>query len=137
MTNKRSAICYWILILLCFLCATLARAAGDDLIIASFEANAYGDGWTTTGNAFGSGPARGTLAGQQRVDGFVGKALANSFLGGDDSIGTLTSPPFVVERDFINFLIGGGDHPAETCINLLIDDKVVRTATGTANEHLD
>lgn len=106
-----------------------APAERADVLIADFEGDDYGD-WKTTGTAFGKGPARGTLPGQMPVTGFLGKGLVNSFAGGDGSTGTLTSPPIVVERRFLNFLIGGGMHPGETCINLLIDGKIVRTATG-------
>jgi fructan beta-fructosidase len=100
-----------------------------DLLLADFEGEGYGD-WKVTGTAFGDKPARGTLLGQMAVTGFRGKGLVNSFVGGDKATGTLTSPPFKIERDYLNFLIGGGMHPAETCMNLLVDDKVVRTATG-------
>ncbi|MCH8044284.1 MAG: DUF4980 domain-containing protein [Planctomycetes bacterium] len=104
-------------------------AADGDILIADFEGKDYGE-WKATGEAFGTGPARGTLKGQMHVDGYQGKGLVNSFLGGDGAEGTLTSPPFAIEKDFINFLIGGGMHPGKTCLNLMVDGKVVRTATG-------
>ena len=47
--------------------------AVDDILIADFDGDDYGDGWKTTGDAFGSGPARGTLPGQMAVSGFEGK----------------------------------------------------------------
>src|SRR5688500_14496306 len=78
----------------------------DDLVLADFEQDDYGD-WTATGTAFGPGPARGTLANQMPVSGFAGRALANSFHEGDGSTGTLTSPEFAVERDHVAFLVGG------------------------------
>lgn len=105
------------------------QAQQSDILIADFEGKTYGD-WKTTGQAFGPGPARGTLPKQMHVEGFQGKGLVNSFTKGDGSTGTLTSPPLVIQRKFIQFLIGGGKHPGETCINLLVDGKVVRTATG-------
>lgn len=95
-----------------------------------FDGAAYGEGWTVEGTAFGSGPARGTLPGQMEVTGFLGDGLVNSYVGGDGSTGVLTSPPVVVERRFIQFLIGGGKYPEEACIHLLVDGAVVRTATG-------
>jgi sucrose-6-phosphate hydrolase SacC (GH32 family) len=110
--------------------AAMARAENPpDLLVADFEGDDYG-AWKVTGSAFGKGPARGTLPGQQRVTGFRGHGLANSFHGGDDSTGTLTSPTFKIERPYLNFLIGGGNRPGEACINLLVDGKVVRTASG-------
>lgn len=104
-------------------------AERPDILIADFEGKDYG-AWKTTGDAFGPGPARGTLPNQMPVGGYLGKGLVNSFAGGDKSTGTLTSPPFKVERRHLNFLVGGGMHPGKTCINLLVGGKVVRTATG-------
>jgi fructan beta-fructosidase len=103
--------------------------SSDDLLIADFEGDDYGN-WEVSGTAFGKGPARGTLPGQMPVSGFEGNGLVNSFHEGDGSTGTLTSPPFKLERRYLNFLVGGGAHAGETCINLLIDGNVVRTATG-------
>jgi fructan beta-fructosidase len=100
-----------------------------DILVADFEGETYGT-WTATGTAFGAAPARGTLPGQMTVEGFQGRALANSFVGGDDATGTLTSSPFRLERRYLNFLIGGGKYPGETCLNLRVDGAVVRTATG-------
>ncbi|MBN2130376.1 MAG: GH32 C-terminal domain-containing protein [Sedimentisphaerales bacterium] len=109
--------------------SAVSRAAEPDLVIADFEGSEYGS-WQVTGEAFGPGPARGTLPGQMDVSGYKGKRLVNSFFDGDGTTGTLTSTPFKIERKYIKFLIGGGMHPGETCINLVIDGKVVRTATG-------
>jgi len=100
-----------------------------DIIFSDFESDSYGQ-WNVDGNAFGKGPARGTLPGQMRVDGFLGKGLVNSFLGGDDSTGSLTSPEFRIERKWITFLIGGGKNSEKLALQLLVDGKIVRLATG-------
>jgi fructan beta-fructosidase len=101
----------------------------DAIVIADFEGDDY-HGWTATGTALGKAPARGTLPGQMSVEGFLGRGLVNTFLGGDDATGTLTSPPFKIERNAINLLVGGGKFPGETTVELLVDDRVVRSATG-------
>jgi fructan beta-fructosidase len=106
-----------------------------ELIIADFEQPNYG-AWVATGTAFGSGPAQGTLPNQQTVSGYQGSGLVNTYYGGDTSTGTLTSPPFVITKPFINFLIGGGGIPGQECMNLIISNVVVKTATGANNEAL-
>ena len=113
-----------------------AESPRSKIVLADFEGPDYGD-WVVTGEAFGTAPARGTLAGQQNVTGFLGKGLVNTFLGGDGPSGTLTSPEFTISRKFVNFLIGGGNQVDQTCINLLVEGKVVRTAIGKSNEKLE
>lgn len=99
------------------------------LVIADFESDTFGD-WQTTGDAFGKGPVAGAVNGQQKVTDFTGERFANSFHGGDQARGTLTSPEFEISAKFITFQIGGGAHADRTCMNLIIDGDVVRTAVG-------
>ena len=103
--------------------------AADDILIEDFESKGYGE-WKVEGDAFGPGPAKGTLPNQMEVSGFKGERLVNTFYNGDGTTGTLTSPQFTIQRDFINFLVGGGGYAGKTCINLLIGGETVRTATG-------
>ena len=107
----------------------------SDVVIADFEQPTYG-AWVTTGTAFGPGPAQGTLPNQNMVSGYVGSRLVNSYYGTDTSTGTLTSPPFVITKPFINFLIGGGSIPGQECMNLIISNGMVKTATGGNTEVL-
>src|ERR1041385_9088450 len=86
-----------------------ARSEGD-IPIADFEGPDWA-GWTAEGDAFGPGPEHGALPNQQEVSRFEGKGLVNTFRNGDSGRGTLTSPPFRVERGDIDFLIGGGSPP--------------------------
>ena len=112
------------------LCTTLVASAfaADEILIADFEKDTYAP-WTVTGEAFGPGPSRGTMPGQMNVDGFKGKGLVNSFFKGDDSTGQLASPEFRIERKFITYLIGGGKSD-KLALQLLVDGKVIRSATG-------
>ncbi len=112
----------------------------EGTVLADFEGGTYGD-WTATGDAFGTAPATGTLPGQQQVSGYLGSGLANTFRNGDSTTGTLTSPEFTIDKKYVNFLIGGGNHPADsadpTAVELLVNGQVVRTATGRDAEALN
>lgn len=105
-------------------------------MLFDFESGTYA-GWRVEGDAFGDAPSTGAFPNQQRVRGFSGTFLANSYAGDDDRIGKLSSEPFEIDRRYLGFLIGGGGHADKTCLNLVVDGKVVRTATGRNNERLE
>ena len=122
---------------------SLARLRGSQAdfhavatVFDDFEGKTY-EGWTITGDAFGKRPSHGTEPGQQPVTGFSGHGLVNTFVAGDGPQGTATSKPFRIQRRYIGFLIGGGNKPGKTCINLRVGGKVLRTATGKDQEALE
>ena len=98
-------------------------------VFADFDANDYGD-WKYKGEAFWMSPRRNNTSAH------LGSGMASSYGGGDRMKGTLLSPEFVISSTAINFLIAGGNHPGKTCIDLLVNDSVVRTATGGNSSYL-
>jgi fructan beta-fructosidase len=116
---------------------TLATAAGaDDIAIGVFKNDNY-NGWTAEGTAFKPGPVRGELLTKLEIDNAPEQAgVACSEVDGDGPTGTLTSPEFNIERKFITFTVGGGNYERHTCIDLLVDGKVVRSATGWRSDRL-
>ncbi|HTH48953.1 MAG TPA: glycoside hydrolase family 32 protein [Candidatus Limnocylindria bacterium] len=107
----------------------------ESQIIADFEGADYA-GWVATGTAFGDGPAHGALPEQSPVGGYRGMGYVNSYHGTDKAIGTLTSPEFKLSLRYLSFLIGGGEEVGKTCVNVVVDGKVVRSATGREDEFL-
>jgi sucrose-6-phosphate hydrolase SacC (GH32 family) len=102
-----------------------------DEVLADFEGENYGN-WKVTGNSFGSGPVRPDAS----VTGYLGRKIADSFGSGDKDQGTLTSPQFTVKKDYLSFLIGGGEHPGKVGLNLLVNGVVAETATGNNSSSL-
>lgn len=90
------------------------------------------------GNAFESGPSRGTEPHQNTVSGFIGKRLLNSFAGGGDGVvGEILSPEFIISKRFIKFLVGGGNQADQTSVNLIVDGEKIMTAAGINTETLN
>jgi sucrose-6-phosphate hydrolase SacC (GH32 family) len=115
--------------------ATALGGASADLPIGGLGRGDHGD-WTATGTAFQKGPASGDLLARLEIENAGGDVVLSSELEGDGPTGTLTSPMFKIERPYIAFRIGGGNFEIDTCINLLIDGKVVKSATGWRSDHL-
>ena len=113
------------------------------LVYADFEGDTYGPGWTATGTFAGTRPPAGTIGDQNAVTGYEGRQLVNTFIDHDNGTGHISSPEFTITKDYINFLVGGGNHPypgtaanKPTSVNLVVDGAVVRTKTGRDAEAL-
>ncbi len=98
-------------------------------VFESFDGAGYGQ-WKVSGEAFGYRPDRGDSVVR------IGLGDASSLNVSHEKKGALTSPVFTITEPVINFLIAGGNHPDTTCINLLVNNKVVRTTTGTNSDLL-
>jgi uncharacterized protein (DUF608 family) len=124
--------------------------ARADVMFEDWERGSY-EGWTVTGKAFGDKPRQlSDIAGYQGNVNAQGNWTVNTHetrsgedVGKADTyLGTLTSREFTIERDFVRFRIGGGNHPGQTCVNLLVEGAPVRTMTGRDSnrmrvEHFD
>ncbi len=123
------------ILLLIALLGFLVNCSADDLVIGHFTATNYGD-WISTGTAFNAGPASDGLLPKLQIENARDNQVASSEIDGDAPTGTLTSPRFKIARNYISFLISGGDDEHDTCLNLLIHGIVVRSATGWRSDRL-
>ena len=108
---------------------TFHTAFADDRVIADFESQDFGT-WKSSGTAFRHGPAHDVQLRELEIENAVGSGVASSEIEGDGPQGTLTSPTFKIERDYISYRIAGGNYERHTCLNLLVSGKIVRSATG-------
>lgn len=118
--------------------------ARPEILFEDFESGSYG-GWEVEGTAFGATPMyEWDRAMYQGNLGQEGEYCVNSHetrngedvREGDAHTGTLTSRPFTIVRRHVNFRIGGGAHEGKTCLDLLVDGEVVRTATGSEENRM-
>jgi len=118
--------------------------ARPDVVFEDWNKDTYA-GWNVEGTAFGSGPIpKKAIPAYQGDVGGDTERVANTHAGApgsnsgerDNAVGTLTSRPFTIDRDFVQIWIGGGNHPGQTCLNLLVDGQVVRSATGSNSNRM-
>jgi hypothetical protein len=112
------------------------NAAPITEVFADFESGNY-DGWTIEGDAFGTAPATDALF-PGKIRGFTGRGFLCSLhpRKGNAATCKAISKEFTIEKPFLTFKIGGGNHPNQACLNLIVDGKIVRTATGNGTATL-
>lgn len=109
----------------------------QDIPLTGFKGRDYGDWKASGGSAFEGGPARGETITKLEIENAGDDAtVITSEMQGDQPRGTLASPEFDISRDFISYRIGGGDYERHTCMNLVVDGKIVHSATGRNSDHL-
>ena len=107
----------------------------DELAIGRFGKTDYGD-WQATGTAFQKGPASGDLLSRLKIENASSASVVSSEIEGDEPMGSLTSPEFKVSKKYISFRVSGGDYEIHTCLNLLVNGQVVKSATGWKSDRL-
>ena len=125
--------CVWLVLAANLTLAMTCRA--NDLVIADFDQPNY-ENWTRGGDAFSAGPVSGAALDRLGITNARQGAVCSSKANGEAATGTLTSPPFKIERPFIAFYVSGGNYEHSACLNLLINGKVVRSATGWNSDRL-
>jgi len=115
-----------------------------DIVFEDWQKGTY-DGWKVEGTAFGAGPIKKSAVPDYQGDvGGDTEYVVNSHATApgkdvnerDNAMGKLTSRSFTIEREFVRFWIGGGAHKDKTCLNLVVDGKVVRSATGNNDNRM-
>lgn len=109
-------------------------------------------GWQRSGEAFARQPTYGDNPsarnrgqpsrhqGDYWIGGFEnrpGPASAPGTTQGDGPQGVLTSSLFTIKAPTISFLIGGGCDRQKVFVELRVDDRPVRSATGKCNETME
>ena len=106
-----------------------------------FETGTLKD-WTADGTAFRDQPIKGDTVAPRRGD-MKSRHQGQYWVGGyekhgDKLAGTLTSVPFKVTHPWASFLVGGGPHDLETCVELVdvARNSVFYRAAGLEEEDL-
>jgi uncharacterized protein (DUF608 family) len=126
--------------------STTKPSSRPDIVFEDWNKENY-DGWKAEGTAFGKGPIKksempsyqGDVGGDAaRVVNSHATAPGDSIEAKDSATGRLISRDFVIERDFITFLIGGGRARAgsQLGMHLWLDGQSVLTASGQDQNHM-
>ncbi len=97
--------------------------------------------WTLDGEAFKGQPIKGDTVFPRRADS-RSRHQGQYWIGGyeklgDKPLGTLTSVPFQATHPWASFLVGGGPHTKETCVEIVSGREVVFRACGHEAEDLE
>jgi len=115
-----------------------AKESRPSLLLADFETTDY-MGWKASGEGFGIRPtlhsefARDEAS--EALHNASGTASACSATGGPTAVGVLESPEFTIDRDMLRFNTAWGRDEKKLRVELVVDGKVVRSATGRGGPH--
>lgn len=109
----------------------------DTEIYTDFESETYPEGWTVTDDPPYSGPVSlADFTQSPTPSGFLGDRFINTYAGDGPQV-TLTSPSFVIDKNYIHFLVGGGNDIDLNYVGLYIDGVRIDAATGENSATLD
>lgn len=129
-----------VLFRLCFLIGLInvscISSDRPDIVFDDFESGNF-DNWNRLGVAFDKPSQLDSVKGN--VENVQGRFFVFSDFEGSEKSpdqGKLVSKAFKIDRKYISFLIAGGHHNTRECVNLIIDNKIVRFASGEDDHKL-
>lgn len=114
-----------------------------EVVVADFEKNNFWDkpGWRIEGGAFRRNLDRTTRLMMRRTGPYDGQYLLSTLAldnpAREEETGLLVSPPLPLDLDYLVVTMSGGDYPREVCVEVSVDGKVVRSATGKNDDHFE
>lgn len=120
----------WRMVVLMLVSGPILLGSTDERTLTDFSAQDFGE-WKATGPAFGSGPV--VLSHSAGVQVASSDRRAEN---GKSLEGSLHSPDFAIEHDYLNLQLAGGNHAFRAAASLWIDGQVVRTSTGNNRQDL-
>ncbi len=122
--------------LLFFLFVSCSSTERPDIVFEDFETGTFNN-WNKLGVAFQQPSLLESVPFQIKNTQGNFFALSN-FVGSGESRsqGKLVSRSFKINRRYIHLSIGGGNHETRECVNLIVNNKVVRVATGINDNNL-
>lgn len=100
------------------------------VLIENFESHTY-RGWKIQGDAFSWNLASKETVDEWQFIGYEGQHIMHSITVGDAGTGTMTSPEFVLEKPYLNFLIAGGGDYSKVYVAVFIEGNEVRREAGS------
>ncbi|UII19964.1 glycosyl hydrolase [Fulvivirga ligni] len=110
--------------------------SGDTEIFADFESSNYPAGWSVSANPPYPGPVSlADFTQSPTPQGFLGDRFINTYKGDGPQM-TLTSPNFTITKNYIHFLLGGGNNVDLNYLGLYINGNRVLAETGENSANL-
>lgn len=101
------------------------------------QLGALGGNWKREGDAFNRDLQSGTKMMKRRVGPFEGKYFLTTIGNTERAVGSLLSPVFLLEQDYILIRMSGGGHPGRICVNVHTSQGIVRSATGRNDDYFE
>ena len=106
-----------------------------EMVFADFESGTYA-GWKLEGNCWGKGPVDASFL-PGYIAGWKGQRYLCTSQPNGLATGKAISASFFIPRRYLTFYIGGGNHPTTCYMQLVVNGKAVRTATGNNKSILE
>lgn len=106
------------------------------ILIENFENDTHRS-WHITGDAFSWNLATPVQLAEWGDCGYEGDHIMTGWLSGDAGTGTMTSPTFLIELPYINFLVGGGGDIENVYAELIVDGNEVFRESGSNSRTME